>query len=271
MKASILTKSTTFVAFAFLLGCSSDDIGDPVIDCSKSSLSITLTSSIDASGCATADGSFVVAASGGKSPYTYSLNATTNSSGSFNALALGSYEVKVVDADQCERLLTVDILTAGATLNMEFVVAPDAECLTNNGSIDAIATGGTPPYEFSFNGAAFGSPSTFTSLMHGNYTIDVKDSQDCVFTKNASVPRGNTGVSFASQIQPIINTKCALTGCHNGDNGAERNWTVFDNVKTNAANIKTRTGNGSMPQIGSLTQEQINLIACWVDDGAPNN
>ncbi|HEY5692394.1 MAG TPA: hypothetical protein VIS49_13125 [Cyclobacteriaceae bacterium] len=271
MRASILAKFITLVSFAFLLGCSSDDIGEPVVDCSKSSLSIALTSSIDASGCATADGSFVVTASGGKSPYTYSLNATTNSSGSFNGLALGSYEVKVVDADQCERLLSVDILATGATLQMQFVVVQDSECLTNNGSIDATASGGTPPYEFSLNGGTFGSSSTFTSLMHGNYTVEVKDSQNCVFIKNASVPRGNTGVSFAAQIQPIINTKCAITGCHNGDNGAARNWTVYDNVKTNAANIKTRTGNGSMPLNGSLTQEQINLIACWVDDGALNN
>lgn len=271
MKASILTKFMILVSFALMLGCSSDDVGEPVVDCSKSSLSIALTSSIDASGCATADGSFVVTATGGKSPYAYTLSTTTNSSGSFNGLALGSYEVKVVDTDQCERLLTVNILATGATLNMQFVVVQDSECLTNNGSIDATASGGTPPYEFSLNGGAFGSTSTFTSLMHGNYTVEVKDSQDCVFTKNASVPRGNSGVSFAGQIQPIINTKCALTGCHNGDNGAERNWTVFDNVKTNAANIKTRTGNGSMPQIGSLTQEQINLIACWVDDGALNN
>lgn len=270
MKASIHTGVSHFFCLV-LLGCANNDLQDIVVDCAQSTLSLSLTSSIDASGCAAADGSAVVNASGGKSPYTYFLSTSSNSSGSFDELSVGNYEIKVVDADQCERVVSVDIQAVGVSLNMQFVVVEDSECLTNNGSIEAIASGGTPPYEFNLNGGAFGPSSSFTGLAHSSYSVDVKDSQGCVFTKNAQVAKGKTGVSFATQIEPIINTKCALTGCHNGDNGAQRNWTVFDNVKANAANIKTRTSNRSMPLTGSLTPEQISLIACWVDDGALNN
>lgn len=268
---SNLTKTVGLIVLVLLHGCASDDLQEPVIDCSQSSLSLSLSASTDASGCTSADGTMTVNATGGTSPYSYSLSSASNSSGTFDGLTLGSYEVKVVDASECERTLTVNIGAAGATLSMEFVVSQDTECQTNNGSIAATVTGGTGPYEFKINGGAFGPNSDFSGLASGTYSIEVKDSQGCVFTKSTSVARGNTGISFAAQIQPIINTKCALTGCHNGDNGAERNWTVFSNVKTNAANIKTRTGNGSMPATGSLTQEQINLIACWVDDGALDN
>ncbi len=81
-----------------------------------------------------------------------------------------------------------------------------------------------------------------------------------------------TTVTFSGTIKNIITTKCAITGCHDGDNGESRNWTVFANVQSNAANIKARTATGTdMPLTGSLTQEQIDQIACWVDQGALNN
>lgn len=271
MKTSIPANLACMVILVLLQGCASNDLADLVIDCSQSTLSLSLSSSTDASGCNAADGTIVVMATGGKSPYTYAIGSTSNATGSFEGLALGSYEVTVFDADMCLRALDVEILASGASLNMEFVVTQDSECLTNNGSIEATATGGTPPYEFRINDLAFGSTALFDKLSPNSYVVEVRDDQGCVFTKIASVPRGNTGISFSAQIKPIIDTKCALSGCHNGDNGAERNWTVFTNVKTNAANIKTRTGNGSMPAIGSLTQDQINLIACWVDDGAQDN
>ena len=79
------------------------------------------------------------------------------------------------------------------------------------------------------------------------------------------------GTSWASDVMPIIDNNCAISGCHNGDNSSIPNWTVFSNVQANASNIKTRTGNKTMPRTGSLTDAEIELIACWVDDGALDN
>ena len=39
-------------------------------------------------------------------------------------------------------------------------------------------------------------------------------------------------VSYASEVDPIVNTNCAITDCHNGDNGADKNWTVFSNFQS---------------------------------------
>jgi len=84
------------------------------------------------------------------------------------------------------------------------------------------------------------------------------------------VPRANTGISWANQIKPIVDVSCAKSGCH--VNGTGRiDLTKFDVVKANAAQIKTRVVNKSMPFDGTLTADQIELIACWVDDGAFNN
>lgn len=86
-------------------------------------------------------------------------------------------------------------------------------------------------------------------------------------------------VSFTAQINPIIQSNCAITGdggCHNGGNGASLDWRVFENFQSHALHVKdriTRPANaaGHMPKIGAITDEQIRLIVCWVEQGAQNN
>jgi hypothetical protein len=106
--------------------------------------------------------------------------------------------------------------------------------------------------------------------------------QSCVDHKLPS-PEGfgctSAAVSYATDVSPIISSHCAIVGdggCHNGGNGASLDWRVFSNVQSHAAEIKnriTRTPGtaGFMPQIGSLSDEQIKTISCWVDQGAQNN
>ena len=83
--------------------------------------------------------------------------------------------------------------------------------------------------------------------------------------------------TFAEDVKPIIETKCAISGCHNGDMGAELNWTNFEEFHKRAASglVKFRVTHHIMPPstspAGPLTQEQINAIACWSDQGALNN
>lgn len=82
---------------------------------------------------------------------------------------------------------------------------------------------------------------------------------------------------FANDVKPIIETKCAISGCHNGDMGQDLNWTVFENFHKRAESglVKYRVTHRIMPPsnspAGPLTQEQINTIACWTDQGALNN
>lgn len=54
----------------------------------------------------------------------------------------------------------------------------------SNGSISASASGGVAPYTYSINGGAFSSNSNFTGLAAGNYTIAVKDANNCPGTSS---------------------------------------------------------------------------------------
>lgn len=79
-----------------------------------------------------------------------------------------------------------------------------------------------------------------------------------------------TGVTWSTAISPIISSSCAISGCHVPGTGRQ-NFLFDANVQANASEIKIRTGNRTMPKVGSLTDQQISQIACWVDAGAAIN
>lgn len=126
----------------------------------------------------------------------------------------------------------------------------------------------------------------------GNTSLVVEDSKspvrDTVKVNIAVV----SNVSFSSQIQPIFNASCA--SCHGSSGGlnlsasvsyanlvnvsAQSSCTTLKRVLPNNASQSvlylkvagTSCGN-RMPQGGSLTTDQINLIQVWITQGAINN
>lgn len=73
--------------------------------------------------------------------------------------------------------------------------------------------------------------------------------------------------SFANDIKPIIDSNCI--SCHNGTQFPDLR--TYQGVSTNAGIVKIQVVNRTMPIGGSLTNDEIDLISCWVDNGAPNN
>ncbi len=73
--------------------------------------------------------------------------------------------------------------------------------------------------------------------------------------------------SFANQIKPIIDKNCIE--CHNGNQFPDLR--TYKGVSDNSVIIKQQVVSRSMPLGGSLTNEEIDLIACWIDNGSLNN
>lgn len=145
----------------------------------------------------------------------------------------------------------------------------NSDCDKTDGQLVLTATGGTGSYQYSLDGSTFQASGQFSNLAPGRYDIEVKDGNDCVTTLSANVL---SGLTLENDIRSIIQTNCAVSGCHDGSNANRPNFTEDGTIRSRASNIKARTSNKTMPPSSSgqsLTDEEIALLACWADDGAP--
>jgi len=263
------SRKISLVIFAILFSCENND-QTPEFDCATSTLQITLVQKTDAS-CAFTNGEIEVQANEGFPPYRFAINGKTEqTSPIFESLSAGSYSIVVFDAKRCSDTLLIEIENFESTLSVTALATPNSMCLNPNGILRIRPAGGEAPYSFRINNGITSTDSVFIDLTHGSYSIFVRDSKNCSITFSTAVPRDTTGLSWSSQIKPIIDTSCAKSECHVAGTG-RIDLTKFEVVKSNALQIKTRVVNKSMPFDSSLPADQISLIACWVDDGAFNN
>ena len=271
MKTTLLSYLAIVAAACCVTSCYYDEIPKHV-DCALTDLKVSVVSKTDATSCKSINGQITVAASGGKGPYNFSLGSGPYQTNPvFDKLGPGSYSIMVKDVQGCTNDIEVNVAAANSNLIGTATATADTQCLTDNGSISVVPSGGSPPYTVKIDNGTFGTATTFTKLSGGPHDLIVKDAQDCESFIHVHVENGNSGVSYSNEIGPIFNVNCNLSGCH-GSGTTGRDFTKFSDIKTLAENIKNRTSNKSMP-IGGLvlTPTQIQLIACWVNDGAINN
>ena len=245
-----------------LSACTYDQLEEPTICDSNLALVVNQIGNAD---CGLATGSISVSATGGNGELSFQLNnQTTQATGEFTELASGTYTVSVIDENGCTDIQAIEVQNLDG-INIE-LAAQNSGCGSAQGSILVQATGGIEPYEFSINGNNFQSEDSFTGLAAGSYTIEGLDANGCKISKTIDV---TTGVSLRNDIKPIIDQNCALSTCHGGARSPDLR--SLNSIINSASRIKARTGNRSMPLGRTLSQTQIDLIACWVDDGALDN
>lgn len=244
-------------------GCTYNVLEEP-INCSISDVTVQ-ADEIKNADCDLSNGMVTVSGSGGEAPYLYMINSDElQSLNTFTDLRAGSYIITITDINGCTNSTEIVVENKeGVTANAS---STSSGCDKSTGTISVTATNGDEPYLYSLDNAQVQPGFIFTGLGHGSYEVRVVDANGCEFTFETKVL---SGVSFAQSISPIIANNCALAACHGGTQFPD--FRVFSNIQNNAQIIKTRTQNKSMPLTGSLTNEQIDLIACWVDDGAIDN
>lgn len=139
-------------------------------------------------------------------------------------------------------------------------------CGIPNGHIEVLAFGGMGKKQYFLNDGPPQATGVFHSLRPGVYAVTVMDSTFCSRSVSIHI---NSGISFKEEIWPIIKNSCVLSTCHDGSGSISFN--VFSNIKRSALDIKGLTQSRIMPKQGRLTNEEIEKIGCWVDDGALNN
>lgn len=237
-------------------------------DCANAGVSLAIEEVKHATSCDATDGSIHIRATGGVPPYSYRQGNLKSDDGLFDNLASGAYTVSVADANGCE-VTVANVIVSASNFSFSADITDDTDCTAGNGAIAITPEEGSAAFEFRFMDGEYSDRGAFDHLEAGDYHIDVRNADGCSSRLNISVPHGTTGTSWSGEILPLVETHCAQSGCHNGVSRPDLR--VYANAKFYASQMKALTADGSMPFEGSITQAQIDLIACWVDEGALNN
>ncbi len=124
------------------------------------------------------NGTATAGVSGGTAPYTYLWTPGNMTTASVSGLNIGTYNVRVRDAQSCEVNRTITI-TQPATLQLTPTVVHPVCNGGSTGRINvALAQGGTTPYEYSIGGS-YQSGTLFTNLIAGAYDVTIRDVNQC--------------------------------------------------------------------------------------------
>ena len=204
------------------------------------------------------DGTVDIVANSGTAPLNYSIdNGLTFQAGSFfSGLAAGSYSIVVSDANGCTTTSSINVVEPTTLiLNLNSV---NTTCSQTNGSVSAIANGGTPAYQFSIDaGVTFQASASFGGLATGVYSIVVQDANGC--TASGSINISDAPGPHIDNVASVdINCNGANSGsvtitASNGttplqfsiDNGTTyQSGNVFNSLSPGSYNIVVQDANG---------------------------
>ncbi len=147
------------------------------------------TSSININCFGANNGSALVTATGGTSPYTYTWSNGATTSSIIN-LPSNIYTVTITDANGCTASASISITQPSSIILQTSFIG--TTCGQNNGSASVTASGGTGAHTYSW----INGPSTqqFNNLAMGQYTVTITDAAGCTATSTVNV----TGSSLPS-------------------------------------------------------------------------
>jgi gliding motility-associated-like protein len=168
--------------------------------------------------CGLANGSiYVEAIDGGIAPFEYALNQGVYAAINavpfiLNNLDGGSYALTIRDANGCLITVNQNLVQHPGPTQMQIETA-SAVCGIGNGSASIVGvSGGTAPYQYSFNDGSFGETATFDMLEPESYSLAVRDANGCLIDSTLSITAEENVAANAFIIQPI--------SCFNGQDGA---------------------------------------------------
>ncbi len=131
-----------------------------------------------------ADGTVTLTASGGTTPYLYSLDGGTtfvDNGGTFTGLGPGDYDPAVRDANGCVTTAATVRINEPAALTFTTAVTNVTCSGGSDGRLVVTAAGGTAPYSYSLDGGTtfVSNGGIFDALPAATYSVVVRDAQGC--------------------------------------------------------------------------------------------
>ena len=168
------------------------------------------------------DGSLTALPTGGNGPYAY-IWSNNQTGQTISGLQPGTYEVTVIDQDNCSTVLDGTVEQPA-----QLLTSANATDVSSNGAADGTATaipmGGSGGYSFSWSNGA--TSQTISNLLPGTYCVTVTDGQGCT----ASTCTDVAGVNCSGISVSISDDALACFGDSNGSltaQSAGTSGTVF--------------------------------------------
>ena len=148
------------------------------------------------------DGGATASATGGIGAYTYAWSNSAITA-SITGVAAGTYTVTITDNNGCTDTQTATI-TEPTSIIAATVVDNNVSCNGfSDGGATASASGGTPPYTYSWSNTA--TTAAITGVIAGTYTVTVSDNNGCTDASSITV---NEPVILTALIGLDSNVSC---------------------------------------------------------------
>ncbi len=104
--------------------------------------------------------------------------------------------------------------------------------------------------------------------------------QSCYYDKeellypgsNAMVDCSTITAKFGVNVQPLVASKCATSGCHDATASGGLVLESYAQISSAKERINARAVvERTMPSSAPLQPSEINIIKCWIESGAPDN
>ena len=186
-------------------GCTATEtvtVGEPI------AMTTTIVTD-NAISCNSSSDELSVVTTGGVAPYTYAWSDGQNTVNAVN-LTSGTYTVTVTDFNGCTSVATFNFVAPSA-VDVSIQSVTDVLCFGDNtGEITASATGGTTPYNITWNNSQ--QNLVATNLIAGNYVVTVQDNNGCIDTAHAVVNQPLAGINTTTQLDQAVS-------CNGGTDG----------------------------------------------------
>ncbi|MCX6172633.1 MAG: Ig-like domain-containing protein [Flavobacterium sp.] len=204
------------------------------------------------------NGSISLSVSGGNYPYSYSWtgsNGYTATTQNIDNIPAGNYSITVTDANSCSATENGIILTQPSAVVSVVTTPTDATCQGgSNGSINAIASGGTSPYSYAWSTGA--NTTSINGLSKGPYSVLVTDANGCTLNQNVSVSEPSTKLELYANVKESSSCGNATGSIEltvvNGNAPFSYSWT----------NTSQTTANPSALAAGTFTATVTDVIGC---------
>ncbi|MBL4657684.1 MAG: SprB repeat-containing protein, partial [Flavobacteriales bacterium] len=201
--ATGLCAGQAIVTITDINGCS--DTGSVVLGAPDS---LVLSETHSDANCQQSNAIATVSVVGGTSPYNYSWNPGGQTTPFVTNLSAGTYIVTVTDANLCSESIAVTIADLNGP-SVTITSSVDVSCYSgSDGQAVALASGGSPPYSYSWDDPLNQVTAAAASLPAGVHTITIVDTSGCIASTTVTITEPPLIVYNPASLDPACFGDC---------------------------------------------------------------